>query len=416
MPLLAAHPTGNANARALASALAGAGLLDEFHTCLDYPADDRCLRWLPATLRREAARRRLPANVKPHARLHPARELIRLLGPRLGLSALTRRETGPCSVDGVYRALDRTVAARLPRRPALRGVYLYEDGAASAFAAARALGLRCFYDLPIGHWRAARRILGEEAELSPEWAATLQGLRDSPAKLARKDEELALADTVFVASSFTRSTLAGLPYTPADIVVAPYGAPSPPAGLTPARRAPGQPLRVLFVGSLGQRKGLRYLLDALAALGSGFELTLIGVPASARCDPLAAALRRHRHLPSLPHAEILAEMSRHHAFVFPSLFEGFGLVLLEAMACGLPLIATPHTAAPDILTEGREGFVVPIRDSAAIAEKLAWLAADEDRRQALSAAARARAGDFTWPAYGLALTQALRTRLAPARA
>lgn len=413
--ILAAHPTGNAFARALAEGLAAAGLLAEFHTCLDWPEHEAGpLRLLPPALRREAARRRLPAQVKPLARLHPARELVRLLGPRIGLSALTRREAGPCSVDGVYRALDRAVAARLARVPGTRGVYLYEDGAATAFAAARARGLRRFYDLPIGHWRAARRILGEEAERSPEWAATLQGLADSPAKLARKDEELALADTVFVASSFTRDTLAEAPTAPSDVVVAPYGAPPPPAGLAPARRARGEPLRVLFVGSLGQRKGLRYLLDAMPALGPGFELTLVGFPPSVRCDPLAAALRRHRHLPSLPHGQILAEMSRHHVFVFPSLFEGFGLVLLEAMACGLPVVATPHTAAPDLITDGREGFLVPIRDSAAIAEKLAALADDEDRRAAMSSAARATAAVFSWPAYASAMLAHLRTRLAAA--
>ncbi len=250
------------------------------------------------------------------------------------------------------------------------------------------------------------------AALSPEWAGTLSGLLDSPAKLARKDEELARAGTVFVASSFTRASLVEAAQVPGDVVMIPYGAPSPPAGASFARRKPGEPLRVLFVGSLGQRKGTRYLLDAMAALGAGFELTLIGTVPDARCDPLAVALRKHRHIPSLPHSAILDEMTRHHAFVFPSLFEGFGLVLLEAMACGLPVIATPHTAAPDIVREGRDGFVVPIRSSAAIADRLTWLATDEDRRQAMGAHARTRAAQFTWTDYAKRMTDTLGSRLA----
>lgn len=413
--ILQAHPTGNAFARHLADGLAGARLLSEYWTCLDYPADDRWLRFLPASLLQEARRRRLPDSVKPFARLQPARELGRLLGSRLGLRRLMRHETGPLSVDAVYQSFDRRVAARLRRLPDLRAVYLYEDGAAAAFAAARARGLRTFYDLPIGYWRSARRLLLEEAELSPDWAATLTGNTDSTAKLARKDAELALADTVFVASSFTRSTLADAPSPPRDVVVVPYGAPSRPPGLvTPARRAPGEPLRVLFVGSLGQRKGVRYLLEAMQRLGPGFELTLIGRPPSVRCDPLAAGLRRHRHIASLPHAEILAEMGRHHVFVFPSLFEGFGLVLLEAMACGLPVVATAHTAAPDIVREGLDGFVIPIRSPDAIAEKLAWLAADEDRRQAFSQRAAEQAAAFTWSRYQAGMLAAIRPRLASA--
>src|SRR5690606_19612720 len=124
----------------------------------------------------------------------------------------------------------------------------------------------------------------------------------------------------------------------------------------PQRRS-GEPLRVLFVGSLGQRKGLRYLLEAMDHLGGGFELTLIGRPGAANCAPLTKALQTHRHIAALPHQDILAEMRRHHVLVFPSLFEGFGLVLLEAMACGLPVIATPHTAAPDLIESAKEGFI-----------------------------------------------------------
>jgi len=66
-------------------------------------------------------------------------------------------------------------------------------------------------------------------------------------------------------------------------------------------------------------------------------------------------------------------MAAHDVFVFPSLFEGFGLVLLEAMAMGLPVITTPHTAGPDLIREGMEGFIVPIRHSTAIAERLEQL-------------------------------------------
>jgi alpha-maltose-1-phosphate synthase len=411
--LLQAHPTGNAFVHNLAVGLAEESLLAEFWTCLDYPAQDRWLRALPAAWLAEARRRQLPAAVKPMAHLQMARELIRLLGHRVGLGPFISHESSPWSVDGIYHALDQRVAQRIRHGSGIRGVYLYEDGAASAFEAARARGIRTFYDLPIGYWRAARRILLEEAQRSPEWADTMRGNRDSEAKLARKDRELALADTVFVASSFTRDTLREAPTAPRDVVLVPYGAPSIEPVSRPVIRQPGEPLRILFVGSLGQRKGLRYLLEAMEALGAGYELTLIGKVPGVRCDPLASGLGRHRHIASLPHAGILREMRQHHVFVFPSLFEGFGLVLLEAMACGLPIVATHHTAAPDLITDGCEGFIVPIRSAGAIAEKLTYLSEDETRRQSMAAAALTRAGEISWAAYRQNMIAAIQQRLAP---
>ena len=167
-----------------------------------------------------------------------------MLAPRLpGGRWLDRHETGPCSVDGVFRAMDRTVARRLRALAGgntVRGVYAYEDGAAATFREARRQGLRCFYDLPIGYWRAGRAIFDEEAAREPAWAPTLTGRSDSPAKLARKDEELAAADAVFVASSFTRRTLESAPGLRAPVHVVPYGAPPVPDDLPPPAAATGR--------------------------------------------------------------------------------------------------------------------------------------------------------------------------------
>ena len=151
-------------------------------------------------------------------------------------------------------------------------------------------------------------------------------------------------------------------------------------------------LKVLFVGALSQRKGLSYLMEAAGHLGSKIELTLIGRRIS-ECRPLDAALRTHRWIPSISHGALLEEMSRHDVMVFPSLFEGFGLVILEAMSQGVPVIATPNTAAPDFVSDGDDGFIVPIRDADAIASKLELLTLDRDLLAAMSQAAIRTAAD-----------------------
>jgi len=122
-------------------------------------------------------------------------------------------------------------------------------------------------------------------------------------------------------------------------------------------------------------------------------------------------MTKHRHVASLPHAEILAEMRRHDVFVFPSLFDGFGLVLLEAMSQGLPVITTAHSAGSDIITDGKEGFVVPIRSSEAIAEKLQLLHGDRDRLHQMGTCALRRAREFSWTNYERQLVATLHASL-----
>jgi alpha-maltose-1-phosphate synthase len=413
--ILVSHPTGNNNVRAVIRGLNSDGLLAGFATTLAINPSAAWLGFIPNGLRGELLRRAYPGVAPSAIHAWPWRELVRLSAGRLGLSNILRHEVGWASVDAVYRDLDLHVATHLPplmRTRELRGVYAYEDGALATFQAARRVGLRCFYDQPIGHWKAARRILAEEAGLQPEWASTLAGNKDSSRKLDRKNEELALADEIFVASSFTLRTLIDAGVTGKKIHVIPYGAPSTMVGDSIDRRKQDGPLRVLFVGSMGQRKGLSYLLKAIEMLGpKKVELTLIGQTAGELCQPLRIAFTQHRHIRSLPHTAILDEMRRHDVFVFPSLFEGFGLVLLEAMSQGLPVITTAHTAGPDIITEGREGFIVPIRSPEAIAEKLQLLHDDRDRLHQMRTYALQRAQEFSWINYEKQLVTTLRASL-----
>jgi len=152
------------------------------------------------------------------------------------------------------------------------------------------------------------------------------------------------------------------------------------------------------VGALTQAKGLGYLLDAAELLGERIELTLIGNRVSAEI-PRQAILERHHWIPSFSHPDLLQEMTRHDVLVLPSLNEGFGLVLAEAMAQGLVVIATPHTAGPELFHDGVEGFLVPIRSTEAIAEKLMCMDGDRDRLAAMKEAAQRRAMTNSWENY-----------------
>ncbi len=404
--VILSHPTGNQNMAAVAAGLEQEDLLTACFTCVHWRANAPLGRLLPAGLRATLERRSRLGIPEEKIHTRPTRELVRNLLPRLGKTRLTQGEGQPFSIDAVYRDLDRHVARQLPRFPQVRAVYAYEDGAREQFRAARELGLRRIYDLPIGYWRASRAMAAEEVERRPEWAPTMQALTDSAEKCARKDEELELADTILVASRFTRNTLMQYPGKAKDIVIVPYGTPthsSEPRKMTDRNH----PLRVIFVGSLSQRKGISYLFDAVQQLAGSVKLTIIGRKAG-NLALLDQQCQIHRWIPSLSHAEILNEMRSHDVLVFPSLFEGFGLVIGEALSQGLPVITTPNTGGPDILRDGVDSFIVPIRDANAIAARLTDLHEDRTRLKQMSDAALERARELTWAAYQQGVVAAVR--------
>jgi glycosyltransferase involved in cell wall biosynthesis len=299
-------------------------------------------------------------------------------------------------MDAIYHSLDRKVASRLSHLADVKAVYAYDDGALESFREAKRRGLRCIYDHPTAYFRKVRQLQDEEAALSPEWACTLSSLGDSPEKLQRKDQELAMADLVVVPSTFSKQTLIEGGDVKQRVEVVPYGA--PPVREHARTREPGVRLRVLFVGALGQAKGISYLLDAVSRLERHVELTLIGRRVSP-VVPRPDVLNRYRWSPSLPHSELLEEMSRHDVLVFPSLHEGFGLVITEAMARGLVVITTPNTAGPDVIGDGIDGFLVPIRSAAAIEEKLDFLRSDAKVLAGMKEAALQKARARQWEIY-----------------
>jgi len=394
--VIVSHPTGNANVTAVVTALYDEELLAAFYTCLVWRPESRYAGLVPRGLRdllQRRARVQLPAEF---VRTRPTRELIRNLLVRAGKKHWVASETARFSIDGIYRDLDAYLARNLHRYPNLSAVYAYEDGALHQFRKAHTLGIHRFYDLPIGYWRANRRIATEEAELQPAWKGTLKALADSDAKCAKKDQELELADTVIVPSTFVKNTLDLYPGAK-KIVVNPFGVPAhiaSPRELTQR----DQPLRVLYVGSLTQRKGIAYLFEAVEKAGKAVTLTVIGRKVGSS-ELLDKYCQQHRWLASVSHSQILTEMRQHDVFVFPSLFEGLALVIGEAISQGLPVITTPNSGGEDILRNGVDGFTVPIRDVEAITQRLLQLHEDRTLLKQMSDAALEQAARLQWQGY-----------------
>ena len=411
--VLLSHPAINSYTRNIALALAEQGLLDEFCTTLAWGDGGWWLRQAPGGLRREWSRRQVDPSVAGKLHRLVGREAGRLLAPRVGLASWCKHETGPLSVDAVYRNLDRHVAKRLESRAGLSAVYCGEDAALETFRAARRQGLKCVYDLPIGYWQAARRLFDEEKELMPEFAGTLQGRDESPAKLERKREEAELADRIIACSPFVASTLKDAGFADSKISVVPYGGPPPVQAMEVDRKDTQGPLKLLFAGSIGQRKGVGYLMKAMQDLkGLPVELTLMGSFVGSRSVFRPYESLFH-HAPPRAHSAVLELMRQHHVLVLPSLFEGFALVILEAMACGMAVIVTPNTGGAEIVRDGTDGFVIPIRSSEAISEKVRWMVRHRDETQQMRQSAAHRAAEYGWERFRTGILQAVAQTVGP---
>ena len=405
--ILLTHPTGNANVRAVLDALERANLLAAFSTTIAWSKNS--YPYLSDHIRGKLRRNYALAAEKID--IHPLRESVRLIAGPLGLRRLTEHGTGWASMDQVWQSLDRHTA-RLLRRgkygPDVRAVYGYEDCAESLFQVARERGLKCVYELPIAYWETAQRLLREEAERYPDWEPTLGGTRDSNEKLARKTRELELAELVICPGDFVLESLPSTARAQKRCVVAPFGTPAIEfSESNPSANRTG-PLRVLFAGAMTQRKGLADVFAAMKMLNSAeIELVVMGSPVCS-LSWYEERFADFTYEPPRPHQEFLELMRTCDLLVLPSIVEGRALVQQEAMACGLPVIATRNAGAADLIVEGETGFLVPIRAPEALADKISWCAANRPRISGMGIAAQRRARELTWRSYGDKILAAIR--------
>lgn len=400
MKILVSHPTLNANSKKLVAGLITNKLLLKLYTSFVVFPDQILYKISAFPKFRDIKRRSLNTEWKTYTKSNSFFEFGRLLSSKLKLDFLIKHENGIFCVDKVYQKHDKWVSNNLikAKKEGLSGVYAYEDGALATFIKAKQLGLKCIYDLPIGYWKSARVLMQEEFEINPRWSSTLTGFNDSLEKLNKKDRELALADVIYVASSFTKKTLEFYSGNLSQVKVIPYGFPNV-AHKKEYHSLTNRKLKILFVGGLSQRKGISYLFQAVAELQDKIELTIVGQKAVSNCMALNSALTKHNWIPSLSHEEVLICMRENDVLVFPSLFEGFGLVITEAMSQGVPVITTDRTAGPDLINHGENGWIVEAGSADVIKEVFLRIIETPEIIEQFGLAAQKKAATRPWSAY-----------------
>jgi glycosyltransferase involved in cell wall biosynthesis len=246
------------------------------------------------------------------------------------------------------------------------------------------------------HPVAMNAIMNEEAE-----RLGLKGMAQLHRNQKHQIEESFASDFLLAASRIVRNSFVERGYDPSRTAVLPYGVDL--NSFHPIARAPKpqQTFTVISVGAISLRKGHIDLLEAWKKLAiPNAKLLLIG----SISHEMAPILRRYdglfRHIPFVSNRDLFQYYGQSSVFVLPSVEDGFGLVCAEAMACGLAVIVTENAGTADIVTHGKDGFIVRIRSPESIAEHIEMLYRDRTLRLAMSDAALAKARDeLGWDTY-----------------
>ena len=397
MAILFGHPTGNPNSHNAALAHFEAGRLDAF-----------CVPWMPSpmTLRLLEGIRPLRSAAQRLRRRHfsPLADVPKVQGQIGETKRLALRAFGWADYSLPNEAnewLMRTMS-RECRRFSVSAVHSYEDCSLLQFMEAKRLGKSRIYDMPIGYFALWERIRSALESKYADWLPFRK--LEHEVSPEQKRQEMELADLVLAPSKFVADSIQE--YHPKKhIALAPYGVDLADWPCR-TRQTSEEIMTFVYAGQCSVRKGIPLLLRAWQAAGlKQAKLQLIG--------KWQLAEGKKREIPSRciwtgpVGAEVLSRVYRRaDVFVFPSNFEGFALVVGEALASGLPVLTTQGRGADEIINE-TNGRTVPPENLDALVEELRWFEQQRAQLPQLSRAARLNAERRTWTEYRSLVTAAV---------
>lgn len=290
--------------------------------------------------------------------------------------------------------LDRWVARELASESA--DVFIgWSNSSLESLRVARDRGMRTVLT------RGSSHIQYQTEILAAEYAKRGLAYRPPYGIEARELAEYRLADYIRIPSSYVKQTFVDRGIAVSKLLLFPHA-----VDLThfhpQAREASGR-FRVLLLNALTVQKGFYYAQEAIEAIrGRGvkdIEFWLIGRAEPAIQSALTRLLTKEGNVKAfgrVNHYDLARWISQCDVGVFPTVQEGFANTVPQTMACGVPVIATTNSGAADVVDEGREGFIVPIMDAPALADRIVWCYEHRDACQEMGRAAAARARRRTW--------------------
>ncbi len=248
--------------------------------------------------------------------------------------------------------------------------------------------------------RGSSHMLYQEQALREEYKKLGLKHKDTHPKIIEKElKEYEETDYISIPSLYAKRTFLEKGIPESKLIHIPYGVDLSEFGQIPKK---DNVFRIVFVGRISLRKGVHYLLQAFSELKlPNSELSLIGTINDEMKPFLKKYEGSYKWLGHKPQKELYKYYSQGSVFVLSSIDEGFGMVIFQAMACGLPAICTVNTGGPDLIENDREGFIIPIRDVEALKEKILFFYDNpkECYKMGQNAKRKVQKG-FTWNDYG----------------
>ncbi len=385
-------------------------VLDTFYTTLYHKPNSFFNQYLTKYLpkfSKQIQRRQLEniesSNVKSISRY----EVLRTLSTKISLPTIT---------DFIWElgelAFDQWVAAQLNNQ--IQWVHGYEHCSLATLRRAKNLGIKSFYEQPSQHFSFFEQIVRYQLKKYPELKSLETALlidQKSERRNQRRAQELAICDYVICNSTFTAKTLKDAQVDPKKIIIVPLAFPYPAKFIS--EKTDSSKTIFLYAGNQSLRKGTHLLYKAWQNCNfkpSEAELWMVGsnqLPLKIR----AGLGDEVKFIPNMLQTDLLRIFEQVDVLVLPTLCDGFGMVITEAMAQGLPVITTYNSGGPDIIIEGKNGFLLEAGNVEQLATKLKWCVANKKRLQEMGANALEKAATYPWASFKKQLVKEITSRI-----
>jgi glycosyltransferase involved in cell wall biosynthesis len=347
---------------------------------------------------------RLVENIPaPYIHTFPLFEMVRIVAGRS-----SSWQAADAIWEWAEKRFDRFVSEKLVDNDA---VYGFEHAVLETFKSAKIKKIKTVYEMPAPHHETTTRILNAEYERFPELGGYQKYLAENKTRKRnqRREEELDLADVIVCNSDVTRDSLLNAGVEASKIIKVPLGMPY--MSSVPKNQASRDKFKVLYAGTISLLKGVHYLLDAWRTLSprKDVELHLVG-----KLDLPAALFENASNIflhEPISRSELREYYRKSTLVVLPTLLDGFGMVVSEALAEGIPVLTTPRAGSAEFIKDRFNGFIVPPCDSEAIAQVLEWCAENKSEVLGMRNACIKTARSWQWEDYRNSISKAVISRL-----
>lgn len=379
MSILIAHP-GTQHAHHLVRGLIAHGRAARYSTSMQFGQGSGWENVLPASMYRKRFLNDIPDAVLDR---HTFVEFIPQILKAFGADDLR-------AYGSRNRIFQRQISDRLISKSEC--VIGFDTSSLILARRAKSLGIPFYLELTTPHPLEKQKWEAHIREHYPEWPLSL--LRKSQASIEEEERELETADLVVAPARYVKQSHVQYSKFNKEMLINPLGADL--SQFRPKTVYSGKAPRFLFLGGINAPKGVPVLLEAWRAADPKGELVIAGSgewPSGIKLPPRVTAVGR------IEKSEREKFFHSGDVFISPSFYDGFGLVQIEAAACGLAVIGSLNSAGPEILADSEEALFINPADVNDLAKKITFFSDSPEKIEAMGRRAAVKSKEYSWDTY-----------------